>query len=747
MAVTLPTGSPLSNTAAAITSIADQPMTLAGWMNLADVAGGYGQLVSLVFDDLVTPANSGANVISFSGGPTPAAINIDFLCYYAGQFRGYQAAAVTPSTWMHLAMVWNPTAPDTAGNEKVKAYINGAQVGTATGAALVGRGNATSFEIGPGIGQAQDVLFYLRELTAGEISALARNRRPRSALAVKFWNPLTNVGSSTTDFSGKGVTLTGGPATAGTTVPPAGWGGTLFDFRAASSNAVALAGDAATGFGGSTTLLTANALAGTAATGFGGSTTLLRANLLVPATALTGFGGSVTLSIAGAVALAGSAQTSFGGMVSLSVVNPLPPPSLVERIMADLTGAGRYIHVDQLGVARPGIDIVLGPIRSNETLVYDGTMLYSRRANSFGIGVYTGAAPAGSTNYPLYMKWIGNSGLMGSDNFASAQWSDIEAPNFIWDGWGPQMQAYPDNWLQLTIPLFPDTVSRAVDANWTAAAGGSQDAHWNLLGDYIVNKGTIKKLIIRLDHEMNIKVLPSTIGNWQVYWRRVVNLLRAKFTAASGITAKFCWNPTNNNSSVDLDLLWPGQLQDASSAQATFDGIVNTSGGSPATTNLLQRINRAYPFRRRMPCPEVDLIGIDIYDQNGSSYVNGVQPTAAQQHEAWWSYLSNFNEFPQSAFNTSSLNYMQVLSRETGVPLCVPEFGCWEFGRGRPAGGDSPIFLYKFHEWAKAANCVYVAHFDYTDVSQDAWHQLWPGQANNYNTPMPLAKAAFLSLF
>jgi hypothetical protein len=404
---------------------------------------------------------------------------------------------------------------------------------------------------------------------------------------------------------------------------------------------------------------------------------------------------------------------------------------------------------------RPGIDIPLSSFEPGEALVWSGTSLGSQRMLPFDIGVYTGAAPAGSTAFFLYMRWISNARIIASDNFARAQWSDVEAPNFIWNGWGPVISQRPDIWLQLTVPLLPDTLPATVAQNWTDGANGVHDAHWNTLGDYIVAKGTLKRLIIRLHHEFNIASIPvASYGNWKTYWKRVVNLLRAKFDAASGITCKFCWNPTNNIGGVDLDALWPGTVD-----TATIVGGFTEQGQDTALGRAAAKALRSYPLRRRYGCAEVDFIGVDVYDQTPGNglYTDGVTPTNAQRAGAWASYLNSFEEFndPDNPvpgnvtgyLAAGSLNYVQRLAQETGTPLCVPEWGLWGVGHGRPAGGDNPIFIYKMRDWMQAAGVSYACYFDYTNASQDAYHQLWPGVSNNVVTDFPLARDAYLSLF
>lgn len=406
--------------------------------------------------------------------------------------------------------------------------------------------------------------------------------------------------------------------------------------------------------------------------------------------------------------------------------------------MADdvLSGrAPRTLMVNTYGY-RPGIDVQLGTLREGETLVYDGLgRVATQRANPFRCGVSLGGG-AGLATYRAYTDWVGNTQLIASDFCADAQWSDIEAPNFIFDAWAPWQAAYPNNWLALAVHLLPQTLPWSTAQNVIDGANGVHDAHFNTLADNIIASG-LKNLIIRLDHEFNLHTIPSA-STWVTYWKRVVNLLRAKFTAASGVRMQTCWNFSNNQGGVDLDALWPG------SPNPTVD--VTLTG----TALAIARAKRKYPLVHRFSCPEVDFIGIDIYDQYGEGYTNGVQPTAAQQTQAFHTFLNGFNEFavpPDVGYFCGSMQYAAILSRETGVPLCVPEWGTWGVGHGRPAGGDNPTFIRKMHDWMRTAGVSWANYFDITLPAFDAYHQLWPGVDNNITTDFPRARDEYLRLF
>lgn len=397
----------------------------------------------------------------------------------------------------------------------------------------------------------------------------------------------------------------------------------------------------------------------------------------------------------------------------------------------------RFLRVDTLG-GRQTIDIEVGQLRDDQPLVYDGinNRVYTTRRNPWRAGV--SLTNPSLSEYTAYTNWLGDSKLLASDFGADTAWSDIENPSFLFSRWAPWAKAFPNNTLVLALHIMPNSFWTTA-SNLVTAAGGGFDAHINTLGDNIVASG-LKKLIIRLDHEFNLHAIPSA-ANWRTYWTHCVDLLRAKFTAASGVKAMFCWNfslnaskPPGTTDVVTLDDLWPGGYTQA------------TGTGSVDAMTLIK-----YPYRRRWACPQVDFVGIDIYDEYGNGYTTNVQPTAAQQYSAFWGYLTNFNEYQATAGNldyaSGSMMYASALARETNTPLCVPEWGCWALNASFPTGGDNPIFVRKMHEWLKASNVSWASYFDVWNTTYGALHQLWPGSDNAFVTSFPSARDEYLRLF
>lgn len=379
---------------------------------------------------------------------------------------------------------------------------------------------------------------------------------------------------------------------------------------------------------------------------------------------------------------------------------------------------------------RQGIDLALhGDVPDS---------LYLRRNSSRPFAIGAAQNDRGLAAWDAYRQYIGERNLIAVDFAARAAWTDIENPTFVFDGWASWFRAHPTQWLMLALDLLPDTLNPATAQNWTDGANGVHDAHFNTFADNLIASGC-KRLILRLHHEFNLAAIPGgSIANWVTYWKRVVNLLRAKFTTATGVIMKTCWNPTCNIGGLDLDAYWPG-----STRLATVTGGI---GGDAVGAVMAAR---SYPFKRRYACAEVDYIGIDIYDQNpgDSLYTVNVTPTDAQRHGAFANYMTGFTEF--TGYEAAGqLIYMQRLAAETGTPLCIPEWGCWQVSASSPpAGGDNPIFISKMYDWFVRANVAFACYFDVQLPPFGALHQLWPGMDGRYLTVLPRASQMYRELF
>src|ERR1700755_3573138 len=98
---------------------------------------------------------------------------------------------------------------------------------------------------------------------------------------------------------------------------------------------------------------------------------------------------------------------------------------MADTIYGNYSGVGRVLRSEALN-ARPGQDLKLGLLRRG-VLAFDGTDLNTQRPLPCKIGVYTGPGTTGSSGFQTYQNWLGCQEMIASDNFARAQWSDIEA--------------------------------------------------------------------------------------------------------------------------------------------------------------------------------------------------------------------------------------------------------------------------------------------------------------------------------
>src|SRR6201999_2110127 len=166
-------------------------------------------------------------------------------------------------------------------------------------------------------------------------------------------------------------------------------------------------------------------------------------------------------------------------------------------------------------------------------LIYDGTSIRSpsspskARARTFQLGCsFTAAVADRKRNWEAYANWIDDENLIASEYTATAQWTDIENPSFVFDAWNVWQQSYPLAWLQLTLALVPDTVDRSNATTWSTGATGGFDSHFTTFANNI-KASKIRNIILRLDHEFNIKVIPTaSYANYRTYWTRIVDLLR-----------------------------------------------------------------------------------------------------------------------------------------------------------------------------------------------------------------------------
>jgi hypothetical protein len=270
--------------------------------------------------------------------------------------------------------------------------------------------------------------------------------------------------------------------------------------------------------------------------------------------------------------------------------------------------------------------------------------------------------------------------------WAVNQWDVAYRPRVVW-----------------SIPLLPDS-----GANLASGANGAYDAHWVNVATTLVNAGYGNN-IIRLGWEFMGDWYPWSVRgtgwngqpntvNYRNYWKRVVLAMRS----VPGANFKFNWcgNPGD---------FWSGNVK-LNPADAYPDADANGD--------------------------YVDEIGFDVYDTSWSHYP--VDPTHSQSRQ---DNVRNTVWLSKLTWGTYNINWWTTFAASKGKPITVPEWGL----NGSDAdhgGGDNPVFIQRFHEWAinPAHNVKWHAYFQH-DYS-------FPAQFFEKNETMfPRATEKFLDLF
>lgn len=221
--------------------------------------------------------------------------------------------AYSPGVWTHAALTWDGTT--------MTGYVNGAAVGTQTG--LGARvANWADLQVGPGVGELQDAVFYTVALTPEQIVQLYRARNPGVRTGLRYHLPcFPGATNRLIDYSGNAFNFTNnGTPVASTGDPPqAGWGSSsmrsLYTDASGTPLPTAMGGD--TLFGGA---IAASKIANAAVGGdtlFGGVIAASKvANAAVGGDTL--FGGTMAATKLRVAAVGG--DTLFGGSIGSPVV-------------------------------------------------------------------------------------------------------------------------------------------------------------------------------------------------------------------------------------------------------------------------------------------------------------------------------------------------------------------------------------------------------------------------------------------
>jgi hypothetical protein len=181
--------------------------TLAAWFKWDNTSADY---------EMVEINDSGgatfASAIQLVGGD---------IVFHQTQGDGSRITIVGPTysagVWTHAAITWDGTT--------MTGYVDGASVGTQTGLGGA-RGNWSDLQIGPGVGELQDAVFYTVALTPEQIAQLYRNRMPGVRTGLRHHLPcFPGATNRLIDYSGNALNFSNnGTPAAATSVPQAGWG-------------------------------------------------------------------------------------------------------------------------------------------------------------------------------------------------------------------------------------------------------------------------------------------------------------------------------------------------------------------------------------------------------------------------------------------------------------------------------------------------------------------------------------------
>jgi hypothetical protein len=335
----------------------------------------------------------------------------------------------------------------------------------------------------------------------------------------------------------------------------------------------------------------------------------------------------------------------------------------------------------------------------------EGGVALSTPGPSIPIGVYRGRG-CGIPAIGVYETFIGREVQMVVDFMIEepTSWAEFEngsltttADVSVWQNVLGQRR------LALGVPACCGASAGSGGKTWADEANGVNDAHWEALGNRLIDLG-LGGALLRIGREFNANWYPWQVkeGGQASYiagYSHVVTLLRGLPGAAFG----FCWNPTS------------GQ------------GNLTTEG-----------VESCYPGNGL-----VDEIGVDVYDwtQKNSAGTeiypgNAAATTTAQQQQVFDILLTQ----------ADSLRTLYSLALSHAKPLSFPEWGLvlWKTGTEYLGGGDNAVFVRGMADLICGCSLL-------------GWHAMWedtwgagvcdPDTKSGRPIPAPMSRAAFLEAF
>ena len=337
-----------------------------------------------------------------------------------------------------------------------------------------------------------------------------------------------------------------------------------------------------------------------------------------------------------------------------------PPSPLSTLSLARLraaTGHARRVTPLQWGISLTLAALVLLGLLTPLTLGGQGRAQASVTLRS---GVYCDGLKAACTD--TFATWRGQPVRSTLTFFPDSTWSDIEGPDWWYQGWlsNPYRSV-----AVVTIPMLP---AKGTSADPTPTleegAAGDYDAYWKVVAQRLV-ANDMAGVTIRPGHELN--------GSWYRwaaqkdpaayagYFRQIVTTMRS----VPGANFSFDWNVAVGGDSWDATAAWPGD---------------------------------AY----------VDTVGQDVYD------VKWGDSSASPQTR--WNALLNGGKFHEG------LQFWANFAAAHGKPISFAEWALVAAGASMANGGegkDDPYFIQQMHTWFVTHPTAFEIYFDRTATDGD----------------------------
>ncbi|MFJ6780896.1 glycosyl hydrolase [Streptomyces yangpuensis] len=182
--------------------------------------------------------------------------------------------------------------------------------------------------------------------------------------------------------------------------------------------------------------------------------------------------------------------------------------------------------------------------------------------SGIAMGAYLDYGPNGVARIPHLSRWLGGREIrVGHTYLPGDQWAGIEGRVSFLEDWARWRLADDDRMFVLNVPMQARNEARVSDQQVAqlirAGARGDRDEHFRRLAERLVALG-VPDTVIVLGWEMNgvtytHRCRPDP-ANWKVYWRRVVDVMRA----VPGQKFKFDFAPSRGTDAIGWTKCYPG---------------------------------------------------------------------------------------------------------------------------------------------------------------------------------------------